>query len=764
MTLNIAGPAETQHGRQARAVKASWDLLIPLALCLASFSSHAQRAPGAPQARIDNVTETHHGVSVVDPYRYLEDTKRPEVQAWMQGQSTATTAALARIEGRDALAARLAEVTAAVGDRVRSVVRMPGERYYYLKRARGESQFKLVMRQGLAGTERSLVDPQVRSRATGVPHAINYFAPSWDGRYLAFGMSAGGSEDASLYVLDLQTQRLVGQPIARVPDSPVHWLPDSRHFTVTQLQRLKRGQPETDGYKDSRVLLVRAAAPHTSARPVFGRTVTRTLGLEALDYAEIHTVPGSPWALARTTDTTVPEGKLFVAPLAALGRPGARWQRIASAEDKITSVALRGDALYFRTYAGAPRGKLMALDLSAGAKPELARARQVVAEPAKGVLENFQLKRTGMVTQVRLGTAELLRYHGAGDAAGRDLPMPEAGAADWVEEPAPADESLLFTHAGWTSWSRIYALKDGAAAAAGQANPANQAGPVGPPNAVAFGATPELPALDIQVTEVEVPSHDGVLVPMTVLHKKGMALDGKNPVLVEGYASYGLSIAAHYTPANRVWLERGGVLAITNPRGSGVYGNEWHRAGFKTTKPNTWKDGIACVRWLIAKGDGSPATMAIKGTSAGGIFVGRAVTEAPELFAAAIFEVGALDSLRFEFTANGATNISEFGTVAKADEFRALLAMSTYNSIKNGTPYPAVMLVHGANDPRVSVWESSKTAARLQAATSSGNPILLRLDMQAGHGVGSTLTQRNAQAADEQAFMLQQMGKMGRRD
>jgi prolyl oligopeptidase len=519
------------------------------------------------------------------------------------------------------------------------------------------------------------------------------------------------------------------------------------------------------------VLLVRASAPHTSARPVFGRTVTRQLGLEPLDYAEIHTVPGSAWALARTTDTTVPEGKLFVAPLATLGRPGARWQRIATAEDKITSVALRGDSLYFRSYAGAPRGKLMALALPANGKPDFASAQQVVGEPAKGVLETFQLKRTGLITQVRLGTAELLRYHAAGDAAGRDLPMPEAGAADWVEEPAPADESLLFTHAGWTSWSRHYALKDGAAAATGQASPANQVGtagpivgPVGPPSAVAFGATPDLPALDIQVTEVEVPSHDGVLVPMTVLHKKGLALDGKNPVLVEGYASYGLSIAAHYTPANRVWLERGGVLAITNPRGSGVYGNEWHRAGFKTTKPNTWKDGIACVRWLIAKGYGSPATMAIKGTSAGGIFVGRAVTEAPELFAAAIFEVGALDSLRFEFTANGATNISEFGTVAKAEDFRALMAMSTYQAIRDGTAYPAVMLVHGANDPRVSVWESSKTAARLQAATSSGNPVLLRLDMQAGHGVGSTLTQRNSQAADEQAFMLQQMGKMGRRD
>jgi prolyl oligopeptidase len=715
-----------------------------------ALPSAAQRAPGAPMARIDNVTETHHGVAVVDPYRYLEDVKRPEVQAWMQGQSSATTAALARIEGRDALAARLAEVTAAVGDSIRSMVRMPGERYYYLKRARGERQFRLVTRVGLGGAERGLVDPEVQSRATGVPHAINYFQPSWDGRYVAFGLSAGGSEDASLHVLDTQTARLVGQPVPRVPDSPVHWLPDSRHFTVTQLQRFKPGSSETDAYKDARVLLMRAGAPLAEARPVFGRTVTRGLGLEPLDYAEIITVPGSPWVLARTTDTTVPEGKLFVAPLVQLGRAGTRWQRIATAEDKITSVGLRGNSLFFLTYAGAPRRKLMELALdrngaTAGA-PTLAHAVQVVGEPDKGVLEDFQLQRKGLITEVLQGTAVVLRHHAAGDSSGRELPQPERGAAALVREPAPTDDSLLFTHAGWTRWRQHFMLREG------QLSPAP------------FGAEPQLPALDIQITEVEVPSHDGVLVPMTVLHQKGLVLDGRNPVLVEGYASYGHSISAHYTPANRVWLERGGVLAITNPRGSGVYGNEWHRAGFKSSKPNTWKDGIACVRWLIEKGYGSPATMAIKGTSAGGIFVGRAVTEAPELFAAAIFEVGALDSLRFEFTANGATNVSEFGTVAKADEFRALMAMSTYHTIRNGTAYPAVMLVHGANDPRVAVWESSKTAARLQAASSSGNPVLLRLDMQAGHGIGSTLTQRNAQAADEQAFLLQQMGKMGRRD
>ena len=705
--------------------------------------SIAQRPDNAPTARIDTVVDQFHGMAVPDPYRYLEDTKRPEVQAWMQGQSDATTKVLASIDGRDALAARIAEVTAAAGDRIVDVMRLPGERYYYLKRARDERQFRLVMRRGLTGKERTLVDPEIESRATGIPHAINYYKPSWDGRYVAFGLSAGGSENATLHVLDVRNGKRVGAALPRVTEGGIHWLADSRSFTYTQLQALRAGQPETDFYKDARVMWQRVGAPEAAAKAVFGPTVTRTLGLDPIDNGEVITVPGSPWMVARTTDTTVPEGKLFVAPVAQLGKRGVRWQQIASAADKITDVALRGNQLFLLTYAGAPRRKLITLDLR---RPELARATEVVSEPAGGVLEGFQLKKSDLITQVRQGTALMLREHAPGDRIGRALPRPYPGAAWLIGEPTPVDDAVLFAMTGWTRWQQYYLARNGAA------------------SPVAFGAEPNTPPLDLQVTEVDVPSHDGVKVPMTVLHKSGLALDGRSPVLVHGYASYGFSMTAHYSPHNLVWLERGGVLAFTNPRGSGVHGDDWHRAGFKTTKSNTWKDGIACVRWLIEQRYGSPATMGISGTSAGGIFVGRAVTAAPELFAAAIFNVGTLDAVRFEQSANGVTNVSEFGSVTNSAEFRALLDMSTYHAIRDGTAYPAVMLVHGVNDPRVPVWESSKTAARLQAGSSSGKPVLLRLDMQAGHGMGSTVTQRNSATADQYAFLLWQMGKLGRRD
>jgi prolyl oligopeptidase len=366
------------------------------------------------------------------------------------------------------------------------------------------------------------------------------------------------------------------------------------------------------------------------------------------------------------------------------------------------------------------------------------------------VLEAFALTPSGLMTEWRLGTSVQLRRYPPGDTAGQPLPNPAAGAVWLTSAPANDSESLVYGFTGWAEPPRWYRL-DGDKSAE-----------------VSFGSRSVPPGLpELEVTDVTVPSHDGVRVPMTILHRKGLALDGSHPVLLNGYGAYGFTTSAYYASENIAWIERGGVLAFVNPRGSGAYGDDWHRAGFKTTKPNTWKDGIACARYLIAQGYGSERTMGIIGGSAGGIFVGRAVTEAPEMFAAAVFAVGFLDAVRAEVSANGATNTAEFGTVRDPAEFRALLEMSTYHAIRNGITYPGVLLVHGLNDPRVDVWHSAKTAARLQAAQAANpkaGPALLRLDAQAGHGIGSTLDQRLELAADIQSFLLWQMGMAALRE
>ncbi len=715
---------------------------IVAGLCWAIATS-ALAAPSststAPVAPVRDVVEKLHGVTVHDPYRYMENLKDPEVKAWMLAQGEAARGALDRIAVREALLKRIEEVSSATGDSVYGITRMAGDKVYYMKRPKGERQFKLMMRQGLAGAEQVLVDPEVEAKRTGTPHAINYFVPSWDGKHVAYGMSAGGSEDASLHVLNVETGKLVGQPIPRVHEAVVSWLPDSQSLTYNQLRELAPGAPESEFYLDSKVMWLKLGDAEDKAVAVFGPTVTKDLGLARLDVGKIIISPDSPYMVARTTDTTLPEGFLFVAQVADLGKPTLKWTRISAFADQITDAQLKGNDLYLLTHKGAPRNKVLKLDL---AKPKLALAREVATAPKDGVLEEFILSKDAVVGSVRQGTSIGVRIYAAGDKAGRAVAMPFAGAAYTHPDPAHAYSSVLYSLSGWTQLPRDF-LFDGKAS-----------------QDLGLRAAVPLPALpEVEITEVKAPSYDGTLVPMTLLHKRGLKLDGSNPTLLNGYAGYGFSETAGFSPSAMVWIEQGGVMAYANVRGSGVYGHDWYHAGFKATKHNTWRDGVACAQYLIKQGYASPKTLGVMGTSAGGIFVGRTATSAPQLFAAAIFNVGIMDAVRAEESANGITNISEFGSAKNAKEFPALLEMSTYHQIKDGTAYPAVLLVHGMNDPRVDPWHSAKTTARLQAASSSGKPVLLRLDLQAGHGVGSTATQRYAQAADIYSFLLWQMGK-----
>ena len=247
------------------------------------------------------------------------------------------------------------------------------------------------------------------------------------------------------------------------------------------------------------------------------------------------------------------------------------------------------------------------------------------------------------------------------------------------------------------------------------------------------------------------------MIPLSIVHKKGIPLDGSNSCILEGYGAYGSTLDPIFRPTWLAFLERGGVIAIAHVRGGGEYGEDWHLAGKEKTKPNTWKDFIACAEYLIKEKYTSAEHLAGQGGSAGGILIGNSIVDRPDLFGAAIDQVGDNNALRFEITSNGVPNIPEFGSVKTEEGFKALLAMDAYNKVKDGVKYPAVLLTTGINDPRVEPWMSAKMAARLQAATNSGKPVLLRVDYDAGHGFGSTKRQQNEQRADMYAFLFQQL-------
>jgi prolyl oligopeptidase len=295
----------------------------------------------------------------------------------------------------------------------------------------------------------------------------------------------------------------------------------------------------------------------------------------------------------------------------------------------------------------------------------------------------------------------------------------------------------------WTKAAQIYAYDPGSRQVSN-----TKLQPAGPFDAPA----------DLESVEVKARSYDGTLIPLSIVYKKGLKLDGSNPTLLEGYGAYGISGDPFFDPRYLAWYERGGVFAVAHIRGGGEYGEDWHLAGKMLTKHNTWRDFIASAQYLIDQKYTTSAKLAIEGGSAGGITIGRSITERPDLFAAAIDAVPMSDAVRTEFTPNGPPNIPEFGTVKTEDGFKGLYEMSAYHHVKDGTAYPAVMVTTGFNDPRVISWEPGKMAARLQAATSSGKPILLRVDYDAGHGFGSTKTQREEEMADEMSFMLWQFG------
>ena len=700
-----------------------------------------------PTAAVRNVDEEFFGTKVSDPYRYFEATKDAEVAAWMKAHSDHAHAVLGSITGRDAMLAKLEAYDSAVSARVSGVTRLPGGLWFYEKRGAKDNQFKLYARRGLKGSEVLLVDPDAIEKKTGKPHAINYFSPSPDGRFVAYGLSQQGSESADLHVLEVQTRRELGAPVSRADFGYPDWAPDSRSFQFARLQELKPGMPETEKYQHSVVFRYRVKAGHADDRPVFGMDAPGV----TMSPAEIpftSTTHDGRWVIGAAVNGTQRELKVFVASQSSVMAGKATWKQIVATEDAVTALTYMNDALYLNTYQGAPRWQVKKLDVRT---PDIAHA-PVIVSPSEQVITGLAAASDALYVEVRDGNVKQLMKVGYGGAAKPvPVPLPIEGAfalSDSESNASAADPrlpGLVLDMQGWTQARQIYELKASGTVRNTGLQPSGR-----------YDAP-----TDVEAHEVLVKSHDGALVPMSIIHRKGVKLDGTNPTLFYGYGAYGITEEPFFSTSRLAWMDVGGVYAIANPRGTSVFGQDWYKAGFQASKPNTWKDFIACAEYLVAEGYTRPTKLGIYGGSAGGILVGRAMTERPDLFAAVISGAGALDTLRAEFTPNGVPNIPEFGSVATEQGFKALQAMSTYANIRDGVPYPAVLLTGGVNDPRVEVWESTKTAARLLAASASGKPTLLRLDYDAGHGIGNTKKQQLEERADMFAFLLWQMGVPG---
>jgi prolyl oligopeptidase len=727
---------------------------MPLQLSIAALLlTAAHAAAQLPTIAPGTTTDSFFGTAVADPYRRLEDTKDKVVAAWMRAHSEHAHRTLAGLPQRAALLASIRKYDDAASARVVDAVRTSGGRLFYNKRGVADDQFKLYTRDA-QGRETLLVDPATfAARAGGKPHAINWFAPAPDGRRVAYGVSAAGSESATLYVIDVASRRTLGSPIPRADFGGATWTEDAGRLYFVQLQALAAGASPLEKYRNSRVVWVTPGA-RALPRAVLGPgTPGVQIAPEEIPFLALSA--DGRYAFAFVINGVQREQRVYAADQRAFiaGKPA--WKLLHDRDAQIVGGAYAQGTLYALTYKDAPRYKLIAGPVD-GFDP--AKATTVIAAGDK-VLTGVAAAADALYIEQRDGNVKrLAKLAHARDgqvqanATPTPVPLPVDGAfvlnidESGVSAANPRLPGLLIDLQAWTRARQIYSVAaDGSVRNTGL----QPAGPYDAPQ-------------DLVTTELQCKSHDGALVPMSVIHKKGLVLDGKQPTLLYGYASYGITEEPFFSTGRLAWIDAGGVSAIANPRGTSVYGQDWYKAGFQTTKSNTWKDFIACAETLIAQKYTSPAHLGILGGSAGGILVGRAMTERPDLFGAVIAAVGDMDMVRTELTPNGVPNIPEFGTHANEAGFRALLAMSSYHQVKDGVKYPAVLLTHGVNDPRVEVWHSSKMAARLLAASISGKPVLLRLDYDAGHGVGSTKAQQQAERADMYAFLLWQLGGGGK--
>jgi prolyl oligopeptidase len=709
-----------------------WISVALLALgVMATASAPAEPLPYPPAPR-QPVIDVYQGTSVTDDYRGLEDTGSPAVRAWIAQENALTRSVVDASPQRPAIFAELTELLGQAPT-TRASFRYAGGRLFALKRQPPANQPRLVVLgdpHDLA-SEKIVVDPNVLNPKGTT--AIDWYVPSLDGKTVAVSLSDNGSENGALHFFDSDTGRALPDVVARVQAATaggsVAWAPGNRGVYYTRYpQGSERAAEDANFYQQ--VWFHQLGTPAASDRYVIGKDWPRIAEI-ALDSTD-----DGRYVLATVRNGDGGEHAFF------LRSPAGRWDRIADFADGVRSIDLGKDGRWYAlVLKGSARGRIVAAPL---ATPSLARATEVVSE-GTDVVSNLTLTAHRIYVDYLVGGPTELR---AFTLQGRPLgAIGSEKIATTQVGTALQGDAILF---GSQSFVRPFAWY--------RFEPTAKEPMPEPKKTLLSEAPKELGLDDFEVRRELAVSKDGTKVPVNIVCRKGLVLDGSHPTILNAYGGYGISMQPYFSLRNVFWLRHGGIYVLANLRGGGEFGEDWHLGGNLTKKQNVFDDFIASASYLIDKGYTTPAKLAIQGGSNGGLLVGAALVQRPELFKAVVSHVGVYDMLRVELSPNGAFNVTEYGTVKDPAQFRALYAYSPLHHVVDGTAYPAVLLLTGLHDGRVEPYHSLKMAARLQAASSSGKPVLLRVAGDAGHGQGMALSSAIAQEADVQAFLFDQLG------
>lgn len=686
-----------------------------------------------PATRTVDSSDTYYGVTYKDPYRWLEYIKEPEVETWFKQQAEYTNSLLNKLNGRDALIAEWEKL-----DKLQPPVisgrKFENGRFFYRKTMPGESVGKLYYREGMNGQEKLLFDPT--TYIPGKTLSIQGAEPDYEGKKIVIGYSEKGAEITTIRVMDVDTRQFLKDSIYPSVGGG-SWSFDNKSFFYGWIKSADNKDPQA------------RLNPKTKRHSV-GDDVAKDIDyFSNSSYPELNIDPSVyPFAFYNEDSrnyifagegSVQSEMKMYYAPISqSAGR--IKWQVLCKPSDKLVrGMEIIGDDVYAITYNNAKNYKLVATNLQ---HPDWTNATTIAAEIPGQTLEYITHSKDFLFIVHSDGINYHLSKYNLTTKTTTDVKLPYSGTVNIFCLNTKTNDCNV----GITSWTKPY-TEFNYNAATDAFSPSS------------FNKPPVYPAAytDLQVDEVQVKGHDGTMIPLSIIYKKGIKLDGSNTCLVNSYGAYSFSMTPYFGLLENSLAVRGVVVAFPHVRGGGEKGEAWYRAGFKTTKPNTWKDFISCAEYLVAKGYTSPGKMAGTGTSAGGVLISRAITERPDLFAAAICNVGCANAMRLEFSANGPVNIPEFGTVKDSIECKALYEMDGMQHVVPGTKYPALICVGGWNDPRVVPWQPGKFAAAVQNASVSGKPVLMKVNYDNGHFTeDKSVTFANF--ADQFAFALWQCG------
>ncbi len=692
-----------------------------LALCLTSAAAAAQQAPRYPVTRKDTVVDDYFGTRVPDPYRWLEDQNSPEVAKWVEAQNAVTFAYLDKIPLREAFRKRLTELwnTPSVG-----VPSRVAGRLFYRMNTGLQNQSVLYEQTGLATAPTVLIDPNTLSADGSVDLASS--SPSPDGKYLAFGLSVGGSDWEELHVRDLATGRATADTVHWVKYSGIAWTRDGKGFFYTRFPAPPRDQVLTAAAVNGKIYYHVVGTPDSQDRMIYERPDRPTW------YEGASVTDDGRYLFITLHHGTNPENLLYYADLGDPMHPniGAAIEPVNTSNDaEYAVIGNLGRTVFIQTTNHAPNRRIIAVVL-----PDTAHWRTVVPE-TKNNIEAALVAGDRVVVQTLEDVQSHVRMY---DAAGKLLDtvkLPGIGAVEGLSGRAGTPE-LFYSFASYLAPTIVYHYDFAS----------RRTTVFGPPR-----PKPPFDAAPYETRQVFYRSKDGTRVPMFITARKGVTLDGSHPTILYAYGGFDIATLPSYSPTVALWLEHGGIYAVANIRGGSEYGEAWHHAGRLDKKQNVFDDFAAAAEYLIKQKYTSPEHLAIHGYSNGGLLVGATEEQHPELFAAAYPGAGVMDMLRYQKFSAGIGWVPEYGSSDNAEQFKYLIKYSPVHNARAGTCYPATIVTTADHDDRVVPGHSFKFTAAMQAAQGCDRPILIRVETKTSHGYMPT-DKRIAQLADVWAF------------